>query len=829
MPERGAPGLTTRVLAGAVIVAVAVAAVVGLLVRSAEGLDEAQRRTLSSERTRAAAERAERAALDLELGLRGYLLTGEPRFLTPYRRARVDAPPDFARLRRLADTVEQRRLADALARAQVAYVREYAEPLIRPGGLPRNGDETVSVTAEGKRRIDAIRAGFERFDAVERGRLVRRTAATERSTDRAVSVGTVALIVLLGLVAGFALFVYRTVVRPVRGVAAAVQRMRGGDLDVRLETGGPRELVGLGESMNALGRSLSESRAELEASNAELRRLSDRNLVVLDSVFSQTPAGLALLDRELRYVRVNAAMAAMNGSSAEAHLGRRVDEVLESFEPRLLAALEQVLATGEAVPELEVRGRTPAEPGVTRDWSVTYYPVREQGSVVGIGAVVVDITERKRAEAEREVALEREREAARRAEAARERAAFLAEAGAVLDQSLVLDDTLAALGRLCVPRVADWCAFDLVEPGGRLRTTAVTHTDPEKVALANEYAQHYPPDPASAIGVPAVVRSGRPERYPEITEEMLSATVTDPKRLQLLLSLGMTSVMIVPLTARGDTFGAITFVAAESGHHFDEDEYALAQDLGLRAALALDNARLYRERTHVARTLQESLLPEVLPQIPGISLAARFEPLGSASEVGGDFYDVFDLDDGRWAVVIGDVCGKGAEAAALTALARYTLRAVAPLPPVEALQALNHAILRQRDDLRFITMVYAELDLRGAVPHLRMANGGHPPALLLHPDRPGEVLACPGTLIGVTPDPALEECSVTLGPGDTFALYTDGVTEASHATPLDGDAILAALGSRRSADAVADGLQGLAHADGASARDDVAVLTLQVA
>jgi len=550
---------------------------------------------------------------------------------------------------------------------------------------------------------------------------------------------------------------------------------------------------------------------------------------VLDSVFSQTPAGLALLDRELRYVRVNAALAAMHGVALESHLGRRVDEVIEGFEPRLLAALERVLETGEPVPDLEVRGRTPAAPGVTRDWLVTYYPVREHGTVLGVGAVVVDITQRKRAQAEREAALEREREAARIAEAARERAAFLAEAGVALDASFDQDTTLEALGRLSVPRLADWCAFDFLEPGNRLRRSAVFHPDPEKVALAQELQRRFPPDPAAPSGVPAVVRSGRAEHHPVIPEEVLRARAPDPEHQELLLSLGLVSAMIVPLPARGQILGAMTFVSAESGRHFDADDFALAQDLGRRAGLALDNARQYGERTHVARTLQASLLPEVLPDIPGVSLAARYAPFGSATEVGGDFYDVFELEEGRWALVIGDVCGKGPEAAALTALARYTLRAVAPLAPVAALRALNDAILRQRDDLRFITMVYAELDLRDGGARLRMANGGHPPALLVHPDGPGEVIACNGTLIGVTPDPALEECSMELRAGDTFALYTDGVTEANHALPLDGAAILAALGERRSADAVADGLEGLARLNGARARDDVAVLALQVA
>jgi serine phosphatase RsbU (regulator of sigma subunit) len=253
--------------------------------------------------------------------------------------------------------------------------------------------------------------------------------------------------------------------------------------------------------------------------------------------------------------------------------------------------------------------------------------------------------------------------------------------------------------------------------------------------------------------------------------------------------------------------------------------------LGRRAALALDNARLYRERSEVARTLQASLLPEALPAIPGVALEARYDPLGAADEVGGDFYDVFETDEGRWTIVIGDVCGKGAEAAALTALARYTLRAVAPLPPVDALLRLTEAILRQRNDLRFITIVYAELDLRaGREPRMTLASGGHPPPLVLPATGPGRVVECQGTLIGITPEPVLHECAIDLKPGDTVALYTDGVTEASHADPLDGEALLALLpDDARSAGGVADGLQRVARASAAKARDDVAILALQLA
>jgi PAS domain S-box-containing protein len=755
LPDAGAPGrgsLATRLIAGAALVAVAVALVVAMLVRSTVGLADAQRATLRSERTLSQNARTERLTVDLESGLRGYVLTRERRFLAPFIAARREAPRAATRLRRLAEGADQTDRAVLVGRLIGAYLSEYAEPVLEPGRTPRDGDQAVAFAAEGKRRLDALRSVFARIDAVERERLAQRAAAADRRSDSAVLAGLLALAAVVALVFALALFVYRAVVRPVRDVARAVERMRDDDLEVSLDAGGPAEIARLGSSTTALARSLADSRRRLEQSNTELRRLSERNLVLLDAVYSQTPAGLALLDLDLRFVRVNAAMAAINGAALEAHIGRRFDEVLPGLDPRLFAALDEVVRSGQDSPELEVRGETPAEPGVERTWSVTYYPVREHGEVVGIGAVVLDITDRKRVEAERAAAFEGERRA-------RDRATLLAEAGVVLDSSLDPDEAAAAFERFCVPRFADRCSVAMGSAG-------------QRDADAGE--------------------------------------------------------LVVPLTARGRTFGSITF-GTGNGRSFTSDDRTLAQDLGSRAALALDNARLYRERAHVAQTLQASLLPERLPDVPGIVFAARFEPHGAATEVGGDFYDVFELDEERWAVVIGDVCGKGAEAAALTALARYTLRAAAPLAPVEALRHLNQAILRQRDDLRFITMVYAELDLRGGRVRVSMANGGHPPPLLLRPSGSGEIVSCRGTLIGVTPDPDLEECVVELEAGDVLALYTDGVTEASHSRPLDGEDILTALSGVFTADAVADGLQRLARLDGAPARDDVAILTFQVA
>ena len=248
------------------------------------------------------------------------------------------------------------------------------------------------------------------------------------------------------------------------------------------------------------------------------------------------------------------------------------------------------------------------------------------------------------------------------------------------------------------------------------------------------------------------------------------------------------SATLVPLVAHGRDVGVLSLGWRDAGRRPARDEWSLVEALAQRIALAVDGALQYRERAHVAQTLQASLLPAALPDIPGATVAAQYVASGEGMDVGGDFYDVFALDDGSWILVIGDVLGKGAEAAAVTALARYTVRAVAGRSPSPAatLAALNDEMLRQRNpDRRFVTAVLARLE-----PHadggarLVVASGGHPPPVLLRAGGDAEVVPCPGTLLGVEHDARSFDQEIELGPGDTLVLYTDGVTEARRDHPL---------------------------------------------
>jgi serine phosphatase RsbU (regulator of sigma subunit) len=258
--------------------------------------------------------------------------------------------------------------------------------------------------------------------------------------------------------------------------------------------------------------------------------------------------------------------------------------------------------------------------------------------------------------------------------------------------------------------------------------------------------------------------------------------------------------------------------------------------LAQMASVAAENARLYaRERT-IAQTLQRSLLPPRLPDIPGVELGARYSAAGAGIEVGGDFYDVFPAEAGEWALTIGDICGKGPEASAVTALARYTIRAAAIYSnrPSGVLRLLSDAMLEQRPDGRFASVAYVRvfgISPEGA--ELEVALGGHPPPLILRADGTVDSIGAPGTLLGIVPEPRLADARARLEPGDVLVLYTDGVTDVRRGKEeVFGLSDLRALLQ----ESIGLGPSALAarieeevlRAAGARPRDDVAVLTLAV-
>jgi PAS domain S-box-containing protein len=577
-------------------------------------------------------------------------------------------------------------------------------------------------------------------------------------------------------------------------------------------------------------------RFALAIDNARLYDEAERSLALLDTLFSTAPVGLAFFDHELRYTRINEALASINGVSVEEHLGRSVQEVLPEAGAEVEGQIRHVFETGEAATDLEVQIATQREPGQPRVFNASYYPVRSaDGETIGVGAVVADITERQRAQIALAEALEREREARAAAEAAERRARFLAEASALLDASLDHETTLQNVARLIVSQMADWCGVDIVEAGGGFRSVAVAHVDPAKVEWARQISVRYPPAQDGPTGVPNVIRTGEAELYPSISQEMLERAAVDAEHLDLIRQLQLRSAMIVPMVARGRTLGTISIIAAESGRTFDETDLALAEELGRRAAMAVDNARLYTELSGIADTLQAELLPTEIPAIPGVDVAVRYRAAGELNRVGGDFYDVFGRGANEWAVVIGDVSGKGAPAAAVTALARYTLRTatVNAQTPSVALDALNEALLERRRDQEFCSVALAFVTLRDNGLDVKLSLGGHPKALIKRASGELEAFGTPGLLMGFVHDPPLADDDMRLEPGDTLLLYTDGVTDAAHDGDRFGDerllALVRELNPALRASELAETIEhtAVAHAE-LHPQDDMALVAVQV-
>jgi serine phosphatase RsbU (regulator of sigma subunit) len=277
--------------------------------------------------------------------------------------------------------------------------------------------------------------------------------------------------------------------------------------------------------------------------------------------------------------------------------------------------------------------------------------------------------------------------------------------------------------------------------------------------------------------------------------------------------------------------GAVSFLHLGEDVSYEQGQLAVLDDLTGRAALAYDNARLYAERARVAHTLRRSLMPAALPAIAGLDLASFFRPMGAGNEVGGDFYDVFGDRSSCW-LVVGDVCGKGADAAVLTGFLRHTTIAYARegVGPASVLARVNQAMLEQDFDGRFATAILARLAFRSSEVQVTLAAAGHPPALIARTGGAAEEFGDCGTLLGVFADPVISESSMLLRPGDTLALYTDGLSEA-HAPErtVSVQEMLAQLAgqSPRSAQATIDALLELVELTD-DARDDVAVLAARV-
>ncbi|MER8094586.1 SpoIIE family protein phosphatase [Streptomyces goshikiensis] len=544
-----------------------------------------------------------------------------------------------------------------------------------------------------------------------------------------------------------------------------------------------------------------------------LRRI-ESDLAASQAIFGQSPFGFLLFGTDLTVQRANRRFATVFGGDAEEHRGRTVHDYLPAHEAdRMSDALRRVLETGESVTDLRITGAAPGSRD-NRHWSINLYRVHgASGRPIGVAGLGTDVTRRHLA--------------AREAAGVRRNLALLNEAGHRIGNSLDLETTARELLDVTVPGFCDLASVDLYQglllgdDDFRARPLgappAVAGGGPGLPSLPGQGAGRAPSAPlrrvafASAVsdaplsGPGALVSVGEVHRYPAASPGALALRTAQPR---LLVSGGaddlVQSTLVVPLVAHDTVVGLAQFSRTKGSEPFGERDRAVAVELAARAAVCIDNARLYRREHERALILQRSLLPPGDPEAAGLDIACRYLPGNAATEVGGDWFDVIELPGHRTALVVGDVMGRGLRAAVAMGELRTAVRTLAllDLEPAEVLSALDEiarglgapggsqqasrAALHSRDadrsEVYLATCVYAVYD--PVTRRCTIANAGHMPPVLVEPPepggapRPGLLLEVPtGMPLGVGGEP-FEEVEVDLPEGALLALYTDGLVES---------------------------------------------------
>ncbi|MFE6175660.1 SpoIIE family protein phosphatase [Streptomyces sp. NPDC056464] len=552
----------------------------------------------------------------------------------------------------------------------------------------------------------------------------------------------------------------------------------------------------------------------IAAETSAVERMRDA-LAALEGLFTQSPIGLAMLGPDLRFLRVNEALARMDGVPVAEHVGKRVTDVA----PRagaLEAVMRRVLDRGEAVVDFRHTADT-ADPARRRTWSCSYAPLLgSAGRPVGVIASLIDVTEGQRAHLE--------------AERGRQRLALLAEAGTQMGSTLDLVQTAREVVRVLVPRLADSADVQLLEEAlapdetaasahGVVRRAAAAFTDPAAPAdhLAVGMTMQVPPGSVYE----QVITAGRPMNL-YLSDIGPLITAPGAARLREYLRERVGAARLIPLVARGTVLGAVVVTRTRDREPFDDQDTLLIDELVARAALSIDNARMYSRERDAALTLQRTLMNPTLPVVHGLELSARYLPAGD-HEVGGDWFDAIALSGGRTALVIGDVMGHGIHAAAVMGQLRTAVRTLArrDTPPDQLLHALDAAVADLGEN-EMATCLYAIH--HPVTGHCLIARAGHPPPVIA--DERGNVTFLDGPSgppLGV----GRKECEIqhaVLAPRSLLVAYTDGLIE-TRGTDLDQGMRRLAQALRnpgRRLDEVCDGL--LAHVLPEVADDDVAVL-----
>lgn len=516
------------------------------------------------------------------------------------------------------------------------------------------------------------------------------------------------------------------------------------------------------------------------ATDATTVRKVERDLALSHSLVNQTPLGIAVFDNDLRWVGVNPALERINGVPEEAVLGRRIGEVLPDLEVEAIEArMRHVLETGRPLLDQQTVGRTAAD-AQERAYSESYHRIEDtDGRVLGLAMAVLDVTERQQAAAE--------------VAQARQHLSVIADAGMKIGTTLDLQQTARELAEVVVPHLADLAAVDVLESVvARGTITPVSGGAPAEFrALA--VAAGYPTDAihaADPVGelatygssrvITQCVRNARPVLVERVDGTMLRRLARDSRAALALHEAGAHSYLALPLVARGKVLGTLSLYRTVNERPFDDRDQVLASELAARAAICIDNARLYGRERGTALTLQRSLLPSTPAEREGLDIAARYRP--ALSEVGGDWYDVLPLGPGRTGLVVGDVMGKGVQAAAIMGQLSTATRALArlDLPPAELLRHLDDIAGSLGDAIA--TCVYAVCDLRRGTCEL--SSAGHLPPVLATAHGSAELVEVPGGVPLGVGGVDFGTVEVELAPGSLLALYTDGLVE-NRGEPID--------------------------------------------
>ena len=503
--------------------------------------------------------------------------------------------------------------------------------------------------------------------------------------------------------------------------------------------------------------------------------------------------------------------------AAEA-VGRRLEELaIAPADARLAQTVMGSVSGGKTWEgDFPVRHRD----GSARTVHARIVPVYEPpGELVAMVGFSNDVTDERRLEAER-----------RRNE---EELEYLARASSILDSSLDLSVTLQQLAELAVPFLGDGCMVDVLREDGTIERFALAAAD-DSLREGFVRLQQHPIDPAGEHPIARAMRSGEPQLPHQIAVEDRMRWASGGEHLEDLRRFPGSLVMVAPIRSGDRLHGTLSIALLPERREFGRREVALVMELARRASTAIENARLYTERTYVAETLQRSLLPTNLPAVDGFDLAAIYRPAEGGMEVGGDFYDVFETCCGSWGVAIADVCGKGVEAAAVTALARHTLRAAALHHSgcAEMLDTVNDALLRNFRGSQFCTIALGLVERSEDAATLALTLGGHPAPLVLRAGGEVEAVGHPGALLGVVAAPELHEVEARMEPGDTLLLYTDGATEAkTRRGRLGADGLARILGrcaGQSAMEVVANVENGIALRREGDEGDDLALLAVRL-